>query len=156
MHTSTYVTGLLFHPESQQILLHQPQKSDDSPILWSMFGGINEDEDGAIAFQKVILGTLGTKIANKHIHPVYDYFHGILRKTNFVYYARVKRLQNFVFKGETCAWFTFKQTLKLRFAPETKQDIMVTQRVIDAAERVATNTQYFRPPPPVDFRLPVT
>jgi len=121
-----------------------------------MFGGINEDEDGAIAFQKVIFKALNTKIAIKRICPVYDYFHGTLRKTNFVYYAEVRRLQNFTAKGETFTWFTFKQTLKLRFMQETKQDIMVTQRVIDAAERVASNTQYFRPPPLPDFRLPIT
>lgn len=146
MHKAFYASGFLFHLESQQILLHQPQQKNDTVSVWSMFGGANsQEEDASVTFQQIIYDALGVKLARRHIYPVYDYFHDVLNKTHYVYYAQVTKLRNYAFEGETLSWFTFKQTLKLRFAEQTKQDIVVAQRVIDMQERVVTHTQYYRP-----------
>lgn len=146
MHKAFYASGFLFHLESQQILLHQPQQKNDSISLWSMFGTRNDkEEDSAVTFQQMICDALNIKLARKHIYPVYDYFHNTHNAMHYVYYALVARKQNYTLEGETLSWFTFKQTLKLRFAEQTKQDIVVAQRVIDMQERVDTHTQYYRP-----------
>lgn len=145
MHKTFYTSGFLFHIESQQILLRQPlQIADSSSSLWSLFGGISAKEDDAsVTFQNIIYKALGVKLAKKCIYPVYSYFHNVHNKMYHVYYGQVKKTKNFVFQGETLSWFTFKQTLKLRFSEETRQDIMVGQRVIDAAQRITAHTQYY-------------
>lgn len=135
-----FASGFLFHPESQQILLHQ------SNSLWSLFGEINEkEEDALLTFQRIIHKALKIKLAKKCIYPVYNYFHKTHHKMHYVYYAQVEKMKNYTSQNETLSWFTFKQTLKLPFTEETKQDIVVAQRVIEADERVALHTQYFRP-----------
>ena len=145
MPQSFYVSGILFHPESQHILLHQPQENNNSLPLWSMFGGTNDSqEDGAVIFQQMILDALNLKLPRKNIYPVYDYFNNTLNKMHYVYSAHVAKRKDYACEGEILSWFTFKQTLKLRFAQETKQDIVVAQRVIDMQERVTTSTQYYR------------
>lgn len=146
MHKAFYASGFLLHVESQQILLHQPQQKTDTVPLWSMFGEINDkEEDAMLTFQRIIYDALGVKLARKCIYPVYDYFHNVHNIMHYVYYAQVTKMQNYAFRGETLSWFTFKQTLKLRFTHETKQDIVVAERVIEAAKRVAMHTQYYRP-----------
>lgn len=146
MHKAFYASGFLFHQESQQILLHQPQQKSDTPSLWSLFGvANNKAEDGAVTFQQMIVDRLHIKLALKHIFPVYDYFHSAYNTRHYVYYARVTKTQHYACEGETLSWFTFKQTLKLHFAHQTKQDIVVAQRVIEMQERIAAHTQYYRP-----------
>lgn len=146
VHKVFYASGFLFHLESQQILLHQPQQKNDTVSVWSMFEGTNDkEEDGAVTFQQMIYAALNLKLARKHIYPVYDYFHNVHNTMHYVYYAHVTKMQNYAFEGETLSWFTFQQTLKLHFTQETKQDIVVAQRVINMQERVAQHTQYYRP-----------
>lgn len=146
VHKTFYASGFLFHQESQQILLHQTQQKNDTVSVWSMFGGTNDKEDdGAVTFQQMIYDVLNLKLARKHIYPVYNYFHNVHNTMHYVYYAQVTKMQNYAFEGETLSWFTFKQTLKLPFAQQTKQDIVVAQRVIDLQKRITMHTQHYRP-----------
>lgn len=111
-----------------------------------MFGGpSSRKKDPAAAFQQIIYNKLKLKLEKECIYPIYDYFHDVLHKTHYVYYAKVKKMQDYTFGKDTLSWFTFKQTLKLSFTQQTKQDIIVAQRVIEAAQRITAHTQYYRP-----------
>ncbi len=145
--TVFYTSGFLFHLKSQQILLHQPQqKNDIVSSLWSMFGETShKGEDGIATFQRTIYEVLNIKLARKDIYPVYDYFNTAFDKTHYIYYAQVPKIQSYAFAGDTLSWFTFKQTVKLAFTKQTKQDIVVAQRVIEAQERETMHTQYISP-----------
>lgn len=146
MHKVFYASGFLFNLENQQILLHQSKQKTDTVSLWSMFGKTNDKkEDPLLTFQRAIYNALKVKLAKEHIHPVYNYFHSVNNRMHYIYYGQVTKMQNYTFPGETLSWFTFKQTLKLRFTEETRQDIVVAQRVINAWGRITANTQYYPP-----------
>ncbi len=143
--TIFYTCGFLFHLKSQQILLHQPHKENDTTLsLWSMFGETNHaKEDATAVFQRIIHTKLNLKLPKKSIYPVYDYFHKIHNKTHYVCYAIVATMQKHtVLQGSNLSWYTFKEAIKLPSTQQTKQDIMVAQRVIEAQERETMHTQY--------------
>lgn len=72
----------------------------------------------------------------KHLFPVYDYFYNALNKVHFVFYAEVEKLHSFpLLNADSFSWFTFKQTTKLDFSIQTKQDIIISERVIKAQAR---------------------
>lgn len=145
IHTNFYTSGFLFHLKSQQILLHQPQKETDTMLsLWSMFGETNQKEEDATAvFQRIIHTKLHLKLPKKSIFPVYDYFHKIHNKTHYICYAIVTTMKKHtVLHGYKLSWYAFKEALKLPTSPQTKQDIMIAQRVIEAQERETMHTQY--------------
>ncbi len=101
-----------------------------------MFGEENnKGEEGAAAFQRIIKAILGIKLPKESIFPVYNYYHDLHKRTHYVYYAQVKKMQKYQSKKATLSWFTFKQTIKLPFVGQTKQDIIIAQRVIEAKER---------------------
>lgn len=129
--TSFYVSGFLYHLRTQQILLLQ------SPSIWSTLGGDSkEGEDAPATFQRIVYELLNINLKMNHIFPVYDYFHESLDKVNYVFYAEVGRAINFnTLKEETLTWVTFPQTLKLLFSSQTKQDVVVGQRVINLKQR---------------------
>ncbi len=103
-----------------------------------MPGGESKDgEEAQAAFQRVIYKLLGVTLKTKNIYPIYDYFHNTRNKTNYVFYAEVGSTAK-VSKAsgkETLSWFTFHETLKLSFTSQTKQDIVVGERVINAKWR---------------------
>lgn len=134
MHNDIYASGFLYHPSTQQILLHQPQKS---PSVWHMLGGKgHKAEDSKKAFQRVIYKLLAIEVDLKHIFPVYDYFHAPINKTHHVFYAQLTSMPRLnAIQKTTFSWFTFKQTLKLAFTEQTKQDMVVSERVIKAEIR---------------------
>lgn len=105
----------------------------------------NEEENAAVIFQRLISNTLHLSLSIKRIYPVYDYFHSVYQKTHYVFYAQVARMQTYASAKDTVSWFTFKQTTKLHFSEQTKQDIVVSQRVILAANRERMHTQYHAP-----------
>ncbi len=137
MHKSFYASGFLYNLKTQQILLLQSDKKDDIAPNWSMLGGEGkEGEDAAVAFQRIIHELLDIELKIKQIHPIYDYFHDQLNRDNYVFYAEVKKAKTFdPLKENTLSWVTFEQTVKLLFSTQTKQDVVVGERVIHLKER---------------------
>ncbi len=76
------------------------------------------------------------RLVAKHLFPVYDYFYNALNKIHYVFYAEVQKLYTFPsLHTDVFSWFTFKQTTKLAFNDQAKQDIIVSERVIKAHAR---------------------
>lgn len=137
MHKSFYASGFLYSLKTHQILLLQSEKKDDISSLWSTLGGESkEGEEAQTTFQRIIYKLLDINLKGKHIYPVYDYFHDILNKVNYVFYAEIGETRIFnALKVGILSWFTFNETLKLSFTTRTKQDIVVGERVINAKWR---------------------
>jgi len=137
VHKAFYASGFLYHQDSQQILLHQSDSKNKSSDLWGMIGGASrQGETVQKTFQRIIHEWLNIKLDPNKIFPVYDYFHKTLHKTHHVFYAEIGKHHSLPkFSKNTLSWFTFKQTTKLPFSLETKQDVIVSQRVIMAQER---------------------
>ena len=129
MQTSFYASGFLYSLKTQQILLLQPP---DLTSFWSTLGGESkEGEETQVAFQRIIYKILNIELKNKHIFPVYDYFHNIRNKMNYVFYAEVGKPKIPNTPKSIFSWFTFHETLKLPFNTQTKQDLVVGERVIN-------------------------
>lgn len=130
-----YVSGIVYNLKSQQILLLQ-QKNNLVPN-WSTLGGESrEDEIAQVTFQRLLHELLNFDLKIKHIYPVYDYFHDILGKINYVFYAEIKKTLEFnSLKDNTSSWVTFGQSLKLLLSAHTRQDVVVCERVIRLKER---------------------
>lgn len=135
--TSFYVSGFLYSLKTHQILLLSSQEKNDLPVLWSMMGGENNDgEEAQTTFQRIVQKLLDINLKVKHIHPIYDYFHNTRNKVNYVFYGEVGKTKNFnALKGGILSWVSFRETLKLSFTSQTKQDIVVGERVISAKWR---------------------
>lgn len=137
MQTSFYVSGFLYSPKTHKILLVQPKQLNDLPITWSTLGGEGlGDEDAGKAFQKIVSKHLDITLKPKDIYPIYDYFHDVIKKPNFVFYAEVKnpKIASKTKKG-SISWFSFSEIVKLKFNQQTKQDLVVGERVISAKWR---------------------
>lgn len=108
-----------------------------SEQTWSTLGGeSNEGEEAQVAFQRIINKLLDLSIKTKDIYPVYDYFNDERDKNNYVFYAEVKKPQEFdSLKEGTFSWVAFGETSKLLFTANTKQDVIVGERVISAKWR---------------------
>lgn len=101
-----------------------------------MLGGESkEGEEAQITFQRIIYKLLDINLKLKHIYPVYDYFHNTRNKVSYVFYAEVGKTKIFNASRGNLSWFTFHETLKLPFTAQTKQDIVVGERVINAKWR---------------------
>lgn len=144
MHNSFYASGFLYSLKTHQILLLQSiQKNDpdsigdDGSSFWSMLGGESKDgEEAPLTFQRIISKLLNINLKVKHIYPVYDYFHNVRNKINYVFYAEVGEAKLFnASKRGILSWVSFRETLKLPFTTQTKQDIVVGERVINAKWR---------------------
>lgn len=130
------VSGFLYHEQTQQILLHQPDLSQGAVSDWLMLSGEDDKKEPVVFFQKLLNKLLSETFDLKNIYPVYNYFHTTFRQTHHIYYAPVARLKNYSSRlGGTLAWFTLKQISKLPISPQTKHDIIVAQRVIQAQAR---------------------
>ena len=136
MHKKFYASGFLYNPSARKILLRQQLDKYNSP-LWCFFGKEKSNEKNPEqVFQKLIRKLLNIKINTKKIEPVYSYFHPALKKDHFVVYAEIDETKNFSSKNKALlSWFTFKQATKLPIDPQTKHDLVVSQRVIDAKIR---------------------
>lgn len=134
MHKKFYASGFLYCSSTQQILLQQHSLT---PSQWSLFG--QESGDTVLfqeVFQQAIKNILKVKIPLSNIEPVYDYFDNHLRKQHYIVYAHIEKLEEIkIGKKKPISWFTFKQISKLPFAPQTKQDVMIGQRVLAAFAR---------------------
>jgi len=77
---------------------------------------------------------LKVKIDQKKIFPVFEYTDNDEEHT--VLYAELPKLQEFSAKKDVqFGWFSRKQVTKLPLSPRTKQNIIVSMRVIDASIR---------------------
>lgn len=134
MHKVFYASGFLYHLPSQQILL---QQNDKTAPKWSLFGQKSKSKkDPAILFQEAILNSLDLKLPLKSIYPVYDYPNDESEENCFIFYGEVKQKRKLgLGKDSNLEWFTFKQTTKLPFSEQTRQDIIVAERVIKLKAR---------------------
>lgn len=138
MHKAFYVSGFIFRTNSQQILLHQPRVEASTSSQWSLLSGMSQAGEAAEkTFHRIATELLKVKLDSKRIFPVYDYFHKGFNAPHFVFYAEVSDEHPVsAKKGTTISWFSIKQTLKFPFSPQTKQDILVAERVIKAQARI--------------------
>ena len=134
MHKNFYASGFLYHLPSQQILL---QQDNILTFSWSLFGRKGQSSKLPIGvFQEAVLRQLDIQLALETIYPVYDYFNKEIGRNCYVFYAQVDLKKEFNKRqGFTTEWFTFKQTTKLSFSSQIKQDIVVAERVIKAKAR---------------------
>lgn len=132
-----YVSGFIYSLKTNQILLLQSGSKDEiATIVWSTLGTEGQpDESAENAFQRTITEYLNLEVKPKHIHPIYDYFHDVLNKINYVFYAEINKTLKIESEKHTFNWFNFSETLKLKFPLHTNQDIMVGKRVIDLKKR---------------------
>lgn len=136
MHKKFYASGFFYHLPTQQILLQQRKTSAS---LWSLFGGESrKTEDPIGTFNRIASKELKIKITPKAIYPIYDYFDKKLNSNCFLFYALISSKNKKIpaRKGCMTEWFTVKQISKLPIDEQTKQDIIIGKRVIDAAARV--------------------
>lgn len=137
MHQSFYASGFLYSPKLRQILLIKFQQTDSSDFLWSTLGGEgSEGEETKSAFQRIMNKLLGLDLKHKDIYPIYDYFHDTRNKTNYVFYGQIKSTREFNrLKQGNFSCITFHEISKIPFAPHSKQDVIVGERVISAKWR---------------------
>ena len=107
-----------------------------------MLGGESKDgEEAQVTFQRAVSKFLNINLRLKNIYPVYDYFHNTRNKSNFVFYAEVGNTKKFNYSKGSVSWFTFSETVKLLVTSQTKQDIVVGERVINAKLRADQGIQ---------------
>lgn len=129
--TSFYVSGFLYSSKTNQILLLKSQNKESSDFIWSTIGGESREE-ASKAFQRIINELLDLNLKAKNIYPIYNYFHEARNKDNYVFYAEVKSPKKFKnLKEDSFSWVSFNEISKFSFASNSKQDVIVGQRVIN-------------------------
>ena len=137
MHKDFYASGFLYHGPTEQILLQQKTKTQDSSPGWSLFGGMGTSKHNPqLIFQRIVNKLLKIKLKTNVIEPVYVYFNKDMDKDHHIVYATIKTPKKFSPKnGVIFSWFTFRQVIKLKLDEQTKHDIVVAQRVIASKTR---------------------
>ena len=128
-----YASGFIFHPPTQQILLQQTSPE----TVWSLIGGTHvSTETAEKAFQRIVKSVLKINIALSSIHPIYAYIREDMGRKHSILFAEILDIKKIpTKKGTLFTWFSRKQITKLPLDPQTKQDIIVGQRVIDSRLR---------------------
>ncbi|MEK7168803.1 MAG: hypothetical protein AAB532_01885 [Patescibacteria group bacterium] len=136
MHKDYYASGFIYHPKSQQILLQQHISASTNPV-WTLLGKkVEKDLTGEETFKELLLEAIKLKIKLTSIKIIYSYFSKELNAENNVYYAEVSKLYKTSSSDDiTYSWFTLKKIQKLNISEQTKQDIIIGQRVIDSSVR---------------------
>lgn len=142
MHNDFYASGFLYHPKSQRILLQKEKKSDLNNSWKLICVKSKKNETSKDAFSRLINSLFKLEIEVKNIISVYDYFHDELKANNFISFAKVKKAEEFISKNYIYQWFDIRETLKLKVSPQTKQDIIVLQRVISSSVRKENGEKY--------------
>lgn len=130
-----YVSGFLYHEPSNQILLQQSLSTSPS---WSLFESeeVEEDASPVTTFAELIHNTLQLKLVIKTIQEVYTYLNEDVNKNYAITYAPVRSLKTIPSQdGKNYKWFGSREILKLNLSPQTRHDVTVGQRVIDAKLR---------------------
>lgn len=135
MHKDFYAGGFLFNPYSEKILLQQHTSDSQFSSPWSLFGTpCFEHDNPTEIFTKKIFEVLNIKL--KKVLSIYSYTNELVLKKQSIVYSEWEKLQDFPSKnGFSFTWFTFKDVVKLHMSEQMKHDIVVGQRVIDAATR---------------------
>lgn len=144
MHKNFYASGFLYHPPSQQILLQQKSPIANISSSWLLFRSLYLGKDEPeVLFKDIILKLLDIEIGV--VYPIYSYFNDTTNEFQYFVYSQLRKFQNFSSKsGLTFTWFSFKEVLKLKITEQTKHDIIVGQRVIEAAERKSRGEHTFQ------------
>lgn len=134
MHKVFYASGFLYHEPTQQILLQQAY--DDSPE-WSLIGGLSlVQETAEEAFRRIAFAVLNIKLSLESIYPIYTYNKRNFERQQVILYADIDNINRIKGRKDTVlSWFTRKQIQKLPLDPQTRQDLIVGHRVIDARMR---------------------
>ena len=133
MHKMFYASGFLYHLPSEQILLQQNSSSQNLSFQWLLFEKAHlEKAIPETVFENIISEVLHINVAT--VCPVYAYEY---KETNqSVFYSEVETLQDFSAKnGLLFKWFSFREIRRLHIIEQTKHDIVVGQRVIEAESR---------------------
>lgn len=143
MDQSFYTSGFLYSLKTHQILLHRLEQEDNNHPSWSLLGGEGvEGEDTQIAFQRIMQELLNLNLKPKDIYPIYDYYHEVHDKVNYVFYAEVKNPQEFECQHNgVYSWVAFNEVPKLLFTTHTEQDVIVGERVINLMLRLSQESQ---------------
>jgi hypothetical protein len=141
MHKDFYASGFLFHALSNQILLQQHTSSSVvSP--WSLIGNFSEGKpDPESVFKETVKTFLGLTL--DVVYPVYSYEVETSKNPQHIFYGELPDVQNFSpHKELVFSWFTFKQVISLNTSDQVKHDVIIGQRVIDAAVRQRLGQQH--------------
>ena len=139
MHKHFYASGFLFHPASGQILLQTPLV--DSSFSWGLFTTENSGEEKPIeAFERIVFDSLELTLSPQDIREVYDYFDEEKNAHHYMFYAIITddAFTPDSLTDDTLIWLAFKQLAKTSVSPQDKQNIIVSQRVINAEIRENT------------------
>lgn len=144
MHKGFYASGFLYDSQTERILLQQHGTTISAASPWFLFeGNYEESEEPEALFKTLIHNTLNVHVAS--VYPIYTYFNEILEKYHSVVYATVNEAKKFSAKNNCIfEWFSFKEISKLNLTDQTKHDIIVGQRVIDAAGRKSRGEHTFQ------------
>lgn len=134
VHKIFYASGFIYHLPTQQILLHR-RSLDSTDSSWSLFSTQhNETTQPEAAFSDLISKIFHKKF--KEIYPIYTYTQDSSNITHSLLYAKTYELENFAPEnGYTFQWFSFKDIIKLPMDQQTRHNIVVGQRVIEAVGR---------------------
>lgn len=132
-----YTCGFLYHLSTQQILLHQSKQDISPKPVWKLFGGMSRaGEDAQSAFGRIVFEQLELKVPLKNLLPVYDYVLNTRNIIHYVLYAEVSKLHTVSQNDHgVYNWFTMRQITKLPIHAQSKHDIVVSERVINAEAR---------------------
>lgn len=136
MDKTFYISGFLYHPDTQQILL-QRKVSETSDSSWSLLSCTAPNaKESKQSFRNTVQQLLNIDLPESDIHQVYNYEESEQGDNNAVAYGVVTEQIDYPKnKGNEFAWFTQKEITKLKLPFQTKQDITVGQRVIDSSIR---------------------
>lgn len=132
MHKDFYASGFLYHHKTAQILLQQTNSADQNSS-WSLFEKkAIKDKTGEETFVEIFFEHLDIKLKINTVNSIYTYSAKDGTEYN-IYYAQVKKLHKSTDSSKNgFSWFSFKQIQKLNLSEQTKQDILIGQRVIDS------------------------
>ncbi len=125
MHKPFYASGFLFHLPSQQILL---QQLHDDPKLVLFGAASHNGTKPQMVFHQCIEKTLGVRIPQTSIHPVYDYILEHIGE-QFIFYVEVMDMAKVALKDKT-KWFLLSKLSKFKMSEQTRHDIIIGERVI--------------------------
>lgn len=144
MHKNFYASGFLYHPPSQQILLQQESPIANISSSWLLFKELYlGEEEPETLFKNTIFKLLDIEIGT--VYPIYSYLDDTTNEFQYILYSQLRKFQNFFSRnGLIFTWFSFKEILKLKITEQTKHDIVVGQRVIEAAGRKSRGEHTFQ------------
>lgn len=142
MHKKLYASGFLYHLPSEQILLQQNTSSQNLSSPWLLFEkSYKEGELPEMVFKDMIADLL--QISLDVVSPVYSYDDEHIQRN--IVYSEIKDLLDFPPKnGFIFNWFSFKKVRGLQIMEQTRHDIVVSQRVIEAETRKRNGEHTFQ------------